>query len=82
MLTITSPEGLNLDEYTNYHITEEESARMRTIINSATKLEGMVAPIEAIIIEEAELFLACARSAEDTAAIIQSRVSIYVSENM
>lgn len=80
-LIITSPEDINIDEYANYHITADEAARMLAIVESVTKVEGTITQINAIIFEEAELFFAGARSAEETAQVIQSRVSIYVSEN-
>jgi hypothetical protein len=67
--------GLEIPEF-----TEEKAAVLRTIMESITHDYHPNPHIMAIVWEEATAFFEGARTAEDTARIIQSRVSRYISE--
>ena len=67
-------------KWANYHLTADEVAAMSDAIENITRLASTDLLIYAIISEEADVFLNGARTAEETARIIQSRVSIYVAE--
>ncbi|MDR0861348.1 MAG: hypothetical protein LBN30_01005 [Oscillospiraceae bacterium] len=67
-------------EYKSYAMTEEGVAQLRAVIESANTLMGGDAQIVSILYEELPAFYAGAKSAEDTAKVIQSRVAIYLSE--
>ena len=69
------------EQYANYHLTQAEVDAVRTTIESATRIMASDATVLTIISEETEAFLGGTRSAEETARIIQSRVSLYVAEN-
>ena len=77
----SSPDGF--DEYLleTYHLTVAETAKLLSAVDNATRLSYDTPQITEIITEETEAFMNGARSAEETARIIQSRASIYVSEN-
>ncbi len=61
--------------------TEEDNARIMDIITSANKAAAYDPNIDAIVSEEAGAFFAGGRSAEETAEIIQNRVSTYLAES-
>jgi ABC-type glycerol-3-phosphate transport system substrate-binding protein len=67
--------------YENYPLTQEEADRVRRVIEGAYVVALSDEQISKIITEEAEAFWAGAKTAAETANIIQSRVSLYVSEN-
>ncbi len=61
--------------------TEEEIAVLRQMLTNV-RLEGVRSqPVLDIVLEEAAAYFADQKSAEEVAKIIQSRVSLYVSEN-
>jgi|GEM_PF-2994818 len=62
--------------------TEERAAVLRHIMENITHEDHPDPHIMSIILEETPRFFAGDRSAEDTARVIQSRVSIYISEHM
>ncbi|MDR2615686.1 MAG: hypothetical protein LBC28_03810 [Oscillospiraceae bacterium] len=67
----------------NYHLTEAEVDAARAVIEGADKAgSNAEAQISNIITEEVEAFAAGAKSAEETAKVIQSRVQLFVSESM
>jgi ABC-type glycerol-3-phosphate transport system substrate-binding protein len=66
--------------YENYPLTQEEADRVRRVIEGAYVVALSDEQISKIITEEAEAFRAGAKTAEETANIIQSRASLYVSE--
>jgi len=61
-------------------MTEAQRNTVRDIVYSATVHKPLDGTILMIISEEITPFLRGTRSATDTARVIQSRVSIYVSE--
>ncbi|MDR0446449.1 MAG: extracellular solute-binding protein, partial [Oscillospiraceae bacterium] len=63
-----------------YPLSEDEVSRVREAIEGAEKIYGANTQIMSIIQEEAGAFLSGAKSAADAANIIQSRVSIFISE--
>ncbi|MDR2615621.1 MAG: extracellular solute-binding protein [Oscillospiraceae bacterium] len=77
-------QGKNVDEWiASYHLTEEDVAAVRNVIESAERaVTYSEQQITDIVMEEAEAFWAGAKTAEETANVIQSRVQIYVSEGM
>ena len=61
-------------------LTESDADKLRDIISSTTYFEYDDFVIEDIIAEEAEIYFAGDRTVEETARIIQNRLSNYVSE--
>ena len=82
MWMVNSLSEINLSDYPNYELTQKEVDTARSVIESATRVYASDETISKIISEEIEAFIRGAKSAEDVAQIIQSRVSIYVSESM
>ena len=67
--------------YPIYAMTQEEADEYMDIIaNTTATVANADEQLMAIISEEAEAFFNGQRTAEDAAAMIQSRASIYVSE--
>ncbi|MHB1151835.1 MAG: hypothetical protein ACYCWE_05595 [Eubacteriales bacterium] len=66
-----------------YIITQEDLAPLLDAFNSIDKTMSDInrSRIREIVFEELNIFLRGAKKAEETAEIIQSRVSIYLSEN-
>lgn len=65
-----------------YAATSEEVDAIRTLLESADRATGSVDDqLVNIITEETEPFFKGQKSAEDTAAVIQNRIQIYVNEN-
>jgi ABC-type glycerol-3-phosphate transport system substrate-binding protein len=71
---------MTLPKYKNYALTEEDIARVRDAIEGASILAISDNTARNIVNEELGAFYAGAKTAEETAKIIQSRVSLYVSE--
>ena len=82
MWMVSSLSEIDLSDYPNYELTQKEVDTARSVIESATRVYASDETISKIISEELEAFIRGAKSAEDVAQIIQSRVSIYVSESM
>lgn len=61
--------------------TQEEIDTVMNIITSTTQISSYNEDVSKIVLEEAEAFFAGQKSAQEVAAIIQSRVSLYISEN-
>lgn len=61
--------------------TQEQKDQYEKVINAITKTADFDGTLLGIIEEEAQQFLDGARSSEETAKAIQSRVAIYLSEN-
>lgn len=66
--------------YNEYQFTQEDADKVLAVINAADKTINFDQSIMNIINEDVAAFLAGSKSAADTAAVIQSRVSTYVSE--
>ncbi|MDR0859148.1 MAG: hypothetical protein LBN97_08970 [Oscillospiraceae bacterium] len=64
------------------YISGEEKAVLYGLLDTADKLYRTDAAALGIIMEEVSAFFADAKTAEETAKIIQSRVSIYVNERL
>ena len=62
-------------------ISEEEARQISDLVRTTTKAYQDDGAITSIIAEEAGAYFADQKSAEEVAGIIQSRVSIYLSEN-
>ncbi len=60
--------------------TEEEMAELRTYIEGIRTCKYLDETVYSILLEETEMYFAGERSAEETADIVQSRVSLYLSE--
>lgn len=77
----TSSVGYGDWEYT-YHIpTEEEIARIKELMENAVLTFSADEQIMNIVIEEVEGYFQGQKTVDDVAAIIQSRVQVYVNEN-
>jgi ABC-type glycerol-3-phosphate transport system substrate-binding protein len=77
--TVRSPSSESALYY--YAMTQERYERYMSYINSISRVSNPDSNINAIISEELELFFGGQKSAEDTAKLIQNRVSIYVNEH-
>jgi ABC-type glycerol-3-phosphate transport system substrate-binding protein len=64
----------------NYAITEDEAQQMRDLIEGITTVPAESRKVSSLIYEETQAFLEGAKSAEETARIVQSRVSLLVGE--
>ena len=63
-----------------YAITQEEADQFLAMIDSVTKCASLDNSLADIITEEAEYFFAGEKTVDQTADIIQSRMSIYINE--
>jgi hypothetical protein len=63
-------------------ITDAEIEQVMNLLESVNQVVAYDESLINIITEEAESFFSGQKSAADVAAIIQSRVQIYVSENL
>jgi ABC-type glycerol-3-phosphate transport system substrate-binding protein len=71
------------EQLDNYHLSQEEVDAARAVIEGAEKASSYSTnKISEIISEEIGAFISSSKSAEETAAVIQSRVQIFVSEGM
>jgi len=61
-------------------LTHSDAELLRDMISNIGRGPIVDHPIQSIVFEDVQAFLAGVRSAEDTARIIQSRVQIYLSE--
>ena len=61
-------------------ITEEQAAAIRTFYLGAKSGASWSSEIPSMVLEETQAFLAGDKSLEDTIAVIQNRVNIYLSE--
>ena len=66
--------------YEIYAITQEQADNLRAVINSTTKLANYNDSIFDIVNEQAQVFFAGQKSAEEVAQLIQSKANIYVNE--
>ena len=71
-----------MNAFPDYELTAEEGAKLRHVVENASLVSGGNQQIINIIQEEASAFWGGAQSAADAAQIVQSRASIYVSENL
>jgi predicted small lipoprotein YifL len=80
--TYTSIDEIDMNDpyFANYALTAAEVAQMRAVIESTTKIPNPDNQINAIVREELEPYFAGAKTAEETAKVIQSRVSLYINE--
>ena len=74
--------GVDIEALRQYEMTEDEVARARQVIEGATVSLAQNEQIFKIIQEEAESFLSGAKTAQEAARIIQSRVALYVAESI
>ncbi|MDR0906274.1 MAG: extracellular solute-binding protein [Oscillospiraceae bacterium] len=65
----------------NYLLSAEEAAKIQSAIESAHTIYGANTQVLSIINEEASAVFAGAKSPEDAANVIQSRVTLYVNES-
>ena len=63
-----------------YFYTEEEIAKIESVINDTDRVYAVDESINEIVREQVEAFFAGQRSAEDVAKLIQSKAMIYVNE--
>lgn len=63
-------------------VTDENVAVFRSLVESICRSRTVEEALYSIVLEEAEMFFAGDRTAEETADVIQSRVSVYVSERV
>lgn len=63
-----------------YAVTEEQAARIKSLVDSVDSVLIFDTSIYGIISDESAAYFAGSKSAEETAKLIQSRVAIYVSE--
>lgn len=68
-------------QYTYHAVTVEETATLLYLMDTAQYADTMDNVLWRIIFEEASPFFQGQRTVEDAAAIIQSRISLYLQEN-
>ena len=68
-------------DYTYHPVTDEEAEIFRKIINNAEPSQTSDQTVLDIIQEEAGAYFSGQKSPEDVAAIIQSRINIYINES-
>ena len=73
--------GIGNEEYQLDELSKEETETVIDFISSVTDVTTNEIQIENIITEEAGAYYENQKSAEEVADIIQSRVSLYLSEN-
>ena len=73
-------EGGGMFSFEYYGLTQEQADRFLALLDSASPMPGMNTKIFEIVNAEATPFFNGERSAEDTAKIIQNKVSLYISE--
>jgi hypothetical protein len=77
-----SPDEIDMTDpfFANYALTEDDVERALRAVSGANTAISSDEQISKIVTEEAEAFFSGAKTAEETANIIQSRAAIYVSE--
>ena len=80
--TVRSADELSIDDKANYHLTDAEISVARDLIENVTTSLSGEATISVIVAEEVGAFINGIRTAEETARIIQSRVGLYVAEQV
>jgi ABC-type glycerol-3-phosphate transport system substrate-binding protein len=80
-ITYTNKADVDMSLYTDYELSQAEADAVLNAIKSATKIMSSNDQIWNIISEETSAYWAGQKSAEETAKVIQSRASIFVSEN-
>ncbi len=68
-------------EYTYHPVTDEEADLFRKIVNNAKPSQTSDSKLFDIILEEASAYFSGQKTPEDVAAIIQSRINIYINES-
>lgn len=71
-------DGVNSYEF--YAMTQEQADQLMDVVNSCTRVASESSSVYDIVNEEAQAYFNGQKSAEDTAKMVQSRVSIYVKE--
>ena len=78
--TITGPSEQYPAEQCFFAMTEEERAKIESVINSTTRLNSADESIVTIILEEAAPYFDGKQSSQQTADTIQRRINLYVNE--
>ena len=84
-------DAMNFDENFGYSLssgvdikihamTEEEADEFRDLVDNAELFYRYNDTVKDIVTEEAQYYFSGARSAEETAAVIQNRVKLYLEE--
>lgn len=63
-------------------LTREQADKVYSLVTGTTQVKRALTEIEAILTEEISVYYAGARTLEDTVAVIQNRVNVYVSETV
>lgn len=71
-------DGVNSYEF--YAMTQEQADQLMDLVESCTRVVSESTSVYDIVNEEAQAYFNGQKSAEDTAKMVQSRVSIYVKE--
>lgn len=77
---IAVPGGAEMGNGNIYHLTEEQSAKITSLINSTTRIYGFDSAIYEIIVDRASAYFSGQQSAQDAAKAINSRAFLYVNE--
>ncbi len=62
--------------------TDEDIRQFRQLLDNAVIRDGELIVVNEILTEELEICFSGGRSVEETAAVIQSRVQLYLDENL
>ena len=75
-----SMDGESIMDFTLWAMTPAQAEKLRGVVESADRAVDMNATVAGIVRTEAAAFFAGQKSAEEVARLIQSKVSLYVSE--
>ena len=73
-------DGDGMFSYEFYGLTEEQAQRFLHLLELTDRAPSAYSKVFSLIRNEAQVYFAGQRSAEETARIIQSKVSLYLSE--
>ena len=80
-MTSMSEQPMENQPGVHMQITDEDITFLRSYLNNITVKRDYTNKIYEIILDDIQMFLAGEKSAEETAKVVQSRASVYISEN-
>ena len=75
-----STDGESMMDFTLWAMTPAQAEKLRSVVESADRAVDMNTTVAGIVRTEAAAFFAGQKSAEEVARLVQSKVSLYVSE--
>ena len=75
-----STDGESMMDFTLWAMTPAQAEKLRGVVESADRAVDMNTTVAGIVRTEAAAYFAGQKSAEEVARLVQSKVSLYVSE--